>query len=90
MQSQPRLMVSALLSFAIENEWCSVLGDVQETFRAGSEGGGLVGIVVMGQWLDWMILGVFANLTDSTGYELTEMYCGTYLATNQESMQICI
>lgn len=48
MQSQPRLMVSALLSFAIENEWCSVLGDVQETFRAGSEGGGLVGIVVMG------------------------------------------
>lgn len=29
--------------------------------------------MVMGQWLDWMILGVFANLTDSTGYELTEL-----------------
>ena len=30
--------------------------------RCGTRGYGLVGMVMLGRWLDWMILEVFSNL----------------------------
>jgi len=33
--------------------------------RRGNSGHGLVGMVVMGWWLDWMISDIFSNLNDS-------------------------
>ena len=40
----------------------TALGGVQETYRCCTEGHGLVGgILVVGGWLDWMILEVFSN-----------------------------
>ena len=38
---------------------------VQETWRCGTEGPGLVVMAVMDWWLDWMILEIFSNLNDS-------------------------
>ena len=43
----------------------SGLRGVPETWGCGTEGHGLVGMVVMGQQLDSMILEVFSNLNDS-------------------------
>jgi len=40
-------------------------GGVQKMCRRGTSGHGLVGMVVLGGWLDLMILGVFSNLNDS-------------------------
>ena len=40
----------------------TILGGVQEMFRCGTEGHGLVG---SGGQLDWMTLEVFSNLNDS-------------------------
>ena len=40
-------------------------GGVQEMFGCCTEGHGLVGILVVGGWLDWMILEVSSNLNDS-------------------------
>jgi len=37
---------------------------VQETWRCGTEGRGLVGLVGMCWWLDLMILMVFSNLSN--------------------------
>ena len=44
----------------------TICGGVQETCRCGTEGRGLVGMVEMAWWLDWMSLEVFSNLNDST------------------------
>ena len=38
---------------------------VQKTCRYGTSGHGLLGMVVLGGWLDLMILEVFSNLNDS-------------------------
>ena len=40
----------------------TISGGVQETFRCCTEGHGLVGNMVVGGQLDWMILEVFSNL----------------------------
>jgi len=42
--------------------WVPILGRVQKTCRCGTSGYGLVGMVVLGGWLDLMILEVFSNL----------------------------
>jgi len=42
----------------------TIPGGVQETWGCGIEG--LVGMVGMGWWLEWMILEVFSNLNGST------------------------
>jgi len=39
----------------------TILGDIQEMWRCRTEGYDLVGLVVMGWWLDLMILEVFSN-----------------------------
>ena len=49
----------------------TVPGGVQETWRYGAEGRGLVGMVVMGWQLDQMILDVFSNLN----YSLILWFC---------------
>jgi len=38
------------------------LEDFKKTCRCGTSGYGLVGMVVLGGWLDWMILEVLSNL----------------------------
>ena len=43
----------------------AVPGGVQEMCRCGTEGHVLVGMVVMGWWLDEIILELFSNLNDS-------------------------
>ena len=43
----------------------SLSRSVQGTFECCVEGHGLVRTIVMGEWLDWMILLVFSNLGDS-------------------------
>ena len=43
----------------------TVPGGVQEACRCGFEGHGLVGVVGMGWWLDYMIWRVFSNFNDS-------------------------
>ena len=45
--------------------WVPIPGDVQKTYRCGTSGHGLEGMVVLGWWLDLMILEVFSNLNDS-------------------------
>jgi len=50
---------------AQEGGWVPIPGGVPKTCRCGTLGHGLAGMVVMGQWLDWMILEVFSNLNDS-------------------------
>jgi len=45
--------------------WVPIPGGVQKTWRCGNLGYGLVGMVVLGGWLDLMILEIFSNLTDS-------------------------
>lgn len=40
-------------------------GGIEEMRRCGTEGRCLVGTMVMGCWLDLMILGVFSYLNDS-------------------------
>jgi len=42
-----------------------VPGGVQKACKYGTSGHGLVGMVVMGQWLNLMILKVFSNRNDS-------------------------
>ena len=42
----------------------AISGGVQKTFRCGTSGHGLVGMVVLGRWLD-LILELFSNLNDS-------------------------
>jgi len=39
-----------------------IRGGVQKTCRCGTSGYGLVGMMVLGGWLDLMILEVFSNL----------------------------
>jgi len=43
----------------------SVPGGFPEACRCSTEGCGLVGMVVMVWWLDWMFIVVFSNLNDS-------------------------
>ena len=43
----------------------TIPGGVQEEGRCGTEGHGLLGVVRIGQWLDYMILVVFSDLNDS-------------------------
>ena len=43
----------------------TISGGVQKTRRYGTSGYGLAGTVVLGWWLDLMILEVFCNLNDS-------------------------
>jgi len=43
----------------------TVPGDVQKMCRYGTSGHGLAGMVVLGGWLDLMMLEVFSNLNDS-------------------------
>jgi len=40
-------------------------GGIQNTDRRGTSGRGLVGMVVLGGWLDSTILEVFSNLNNS-------------------------
>ena len=40
-------------------------GGVQETFHCCTEGHGLVEMLVVSRWLDWVILEVFSNLGGS-------------------------
>jgi len=43
--------------------WLSPIpGGVQKTYRCGTSWYGLVGVMVLGGWLDLMILEVFSNL----------------------------
>jgi len=42
--------------------WVTISGDVQKMCRSGTWGYVLVGMVVLGRWLDLMILEVFSNL----------------------------
>jgi len=42
--------------------WVTIPGGVQKMCRCGTSGCGLVGMVVLGGWLDLMILVVFSNL----------------------------
>ena len=42
--------------------WVTITGGVQKTCRCGTSGYGLVGMVLLGWWLDFMILEVFSNL----------------------------
>ena len=37
-------------------------GGVQKTCRCGTSGHGLVGMELLGRWLDFMVLEVFSNL----------------------------
>ena len=43
----------------------TIRGDAQEMYRCGTEGRGLVGMVTLGWWLDWMTSVVFSNINDS-------------------------
>jgi len=43
----------------------TIPGGFQEEGRCGTEGHGLLGVVRIGQWLDYMILVVFSDLNDS-------------------------
>jgi len=43
----------------------TIPGGAQKTCRYGTSGHGLIGMVVLGGWLDLMILEVFYNLNDS-------------------------
>ena len=43
----------------------TIPGGVQKTCKYGTSGHGLAGMVVLGWWLDLMILEVFSNLNDS-------------------------
>ena len=50
----------------LTGRWCSHSpGGVQETWRCGTEGCGLVGMVEMRQWLDQMILEVFPTASEN-------------------------
>ena len=40
-------------------------GGLPQKGRCGTEGRGLVGMVGMGRWLDWLIIAVSSNLPDS-------------------------
>ena len=42
--------------------WVTIPGSVQKACRCGTLAYGLVGMVVLGGWLDFMILEVFSNL----------------------------
>jgi len=55
----------ALEQAAWESGWVPIPGGVQKTSRCGPLGYGLVGMVVLGWWLDLMILEVCSNLNDS-------------------------
>jgi len=43
----------------------TIPGGVQKMCRYGTSGHGLAGMVLLGGWLDLMILEVFSNLNDS-------------------------
>jgi len=43
----------------------TVPGGVPELWRCGTEGHGQWATLVVGGWLDWVILEVFSNLNDS-------------------------
>ena len=45
--------------------WVTFPGGVQKMHRCGTSGHNLAGMVVLGRWLDLMILEVFYNLNDS-------------------------
>ena len=55
-------------------------GGVQEMYRCETWDCGLVGMVVMGWWLDWVILKVFFNLNDSVIQRVIKLveYCRLY------------
>jgi len=40
----------------------TIPGGVRKTYRCGTSGYGLAGVVVLGGWLDLMLLEVFPNL----------------------------
>ena len=54
-----------LFFFFSVSSWVTNIGGVQETFRCCTERHAFMGILVIGGWLDWVILEVFSSLGDS-------------------------
>jgi len=53
----------------------AIPGGVQKMCRCGTWGHGLAGMVVLGWWMDLLILEVFSSLNDSVIYALLVFPC---------------